>query len=243
MHWSEPTLVIPSLGEGDVHVWRIELGGDPDVLQELVTVLNDSEQLRANRFVVDSARHDYIAARASLRRLLGSYLGEKPSGVPICLAEYGKPFLDKIFNIKDLRFNLSHSGGLCLVAVSKGREVGVDVEKLRRDVDFSELAARYFAPAERDQIAKLTGDSQMSAFFRCWTRKEAYVKAHGGGLRIPLDEFVVSTAADSEFLHSPDSDRWELHSLLPEEGFVGCLVAERPVKGVHFFQHGNPDNR
>lgn len=239
MHWSQLLQVIPPLGEGDVHLWRVELGREPRVVKELEAVLSGPERLRASRFVVESVREDYITARGSLRRLLGNYVKAEPLEIPICVTEDGKPYLDKSFNINDIRFNLSHSSGLCLVAVSKGREVGVDVEKLRRDVDFSELAARYFAPAERDQIAKLAGDSQMSAFFRCWTRKEAFVKANGLGLRMPLDGFVVSTAVD-EFLESPDSDRWEFHSFLPEEGFVGCLVSERPVRELHFLQHRQP---
>ena len=235
MHWREPTSQFPSLRAGDVHVWRIELGRSTDEVRALEPILSDSERSRADRFVVDSAREDYVVARASLRRLLGGYLEKEPSTIAIHLSEDGKPHLANSLNISDIRFNLSHSGGLCLVAVSGRREVGIDVEKLRRDVDFGGLAAKYFAPAERDQIIALAGESQMLAFFRCWTRKEAYVKAHGHGLRIPLDRFVVSITGDSpEVLDSPDSDRWELHSLSPGGDFVGCLVVERPVKELHF---------
>src|SRR5205823_2540060 len=161
-------------------------------------------------------REYFIVGRGSLRLLLGEYLSLQPEAVPLWYTSFGKPGLSGEAAGSSVKFNVSHSGGLMLAAVARHREVGVDVERVRPDVNWRELAGRYFAPAEVAALDAQSTAQQLRAFFACWTRKEAYVKAHGLGMSLPLDRFSVSVAPDgpAELLaaeHDPAQlGRWDL---------------------------------
>jgi len=164
--------------------------------------------------------------------LLGEYLGLQPDAVPLWYTSFGKPGLSGEAAGSGVKFNVSHSAGLMLAAVTRNREVGIDVERVRPDVDWRELAGRFFAPAEVAALDARPPDDQLRAFFACWTRKEAYVKALGLGMSLPLDQFSVSVAPHGPAAlltaeHDPAQlTRWELHVLDAGADFAATLAVE-----------------
>ena len=216
-----------SLAADQVHVWRVSLERSAAEMQRAREILSSDETIRADRFYFQRDRDAFIAARGILRQLLGKYLSRPPAKLAFAVGAYGKPSLRQDSASLPVRFNVSHSQGLALMAFSLGRELGVDVESIRPDVATQEIAERYFAPQEIAELRSLPPALRAEGFFLCWTRKEAYVKALGQGLQIPLKSFHVGlTPSAPERLESADSDRWLLRSLRPAIGFVGAIVAE-----------------
>lgn len=215
----------PPLGVHDAHLWRLDLDAAGD---EVTDILSEGERARAARFYFERDRRRFIAGRAALRRILAAYLDRAPAALVFALGPYGKPALEN----PGLEFNLSHSGGCGLIAVTRGRRVGVDVEGIRTDFACEEIARRFFAPAEVEALAASAPHEYATAFFRCWTRKEAYVKARGDGLTLALDRFEVqldaaATRAIASCLDDPsECSRWSLREILPGPGYLGALVVE-----------------
>jgi 4'-phosphopantetheinyl transferase len=225
------------LAENDVHVWRANLDIDPAALNHLFSHLSTEEKARATRFVSPTDRNRFAVARAILRELLGAYLHLPPANITIQAAAYGKPALCLGPGVADVRFNLSHSHGLALYAFTLQREVGIDVEKIQPQLATEDSGERYFSAREREGLRAIPSKLRTEAFFLCWTRKEAYIKARGAGLNIPLDSFDVTlTPNEAAVLTSTDSEMWELHSLRPQPGFVGALVVETPGSQLHFWE-------
>jgi 4'-phosphopantetheinyl transferase len=168
------------IGEAEVHVWRAALDAGPAALRAVGATLSGPEQARAQEHAFDCDRTRFVLARGILRRLLGRYLSLPPEAVPIESGAFGKPRLAAGF--PDLRFNVSHSAGVAVIAVAQGREVGIDVERLDPARAWSPIADRFFSPAELAGLRELPPDRYVRGFFDCWTRKEAYAKAIGRGL-------------------------------------------------------------
>jgi len=228
---------LEALRAGDVHVWYVDLAVAAGTVGRLAACLSEDERARASRFKFDRDARRFMVARSALRTLLGGYLGLAPRSVAFTYQLHGKPALDGVHAA--LGFNLSHSGEVAVVAAGWDRAVGVDVELHRPLPDLAGLAARSFAPGERAVLDALPETDRPAAFFRCWTRKEAFIKATGQGLAQPLDAFVVSLAPDepARFLDI-DGDpgalaRWTLHDLHPRVGYAGALVVEGAVRAVH----------
>ena len=223
------------LAANDVHVWRADLNVEPSALNRLYLHLSSEEKARAARFVSSNDRNRFTVARAILRELLAGYLELPPADIYIEATQYGKPRLPNGLGVSDLRFNLSHSHGLALYAFALQREVGIDVEKIRPELVTEEIGERFFSARERDGLRRLPSELHSEAFFLCWTRKEAYIKARGEGLHIPLDSFDVTLAPNQPpVLTSADSDKWELHCFHPRPGFVGALVVEASESQLQF---------
>jgi 4'-phosphopantetheinyl transferase len=226
MEWV-PAPVGLKLGADGVHLWRASLNCDAPVLSRLETTLSPYEMARANRFVFATDRNHFVAARGILRELLGAYLVRPPAELKFRYGSHGKPALDANASDSVLQFNLSHSGGVAIYAFSLGRRLGVDVERIRPELAGEDIARRYFAAREVAELQALPIDLRPEGFFLCWTRKEAYVKAHGAGLSLPLDSFTVSlTPSRAAELQSDDSDQWSMVSLDPAPGFVAAMVVE-----------------
>jgi 4'-phosphopantetheinyl transferase len=226
---SAPVGLFPKLEEDEVHVWRVSLQrSEADVIR-LRDTLSADEAARADRFHFERDRRHFIAGRGLLRTLLAGYLGRRPAELRFAYGPHGKPLLAET---GPLRFNLAHSQGLALIAITLGREVGVDVEWLDRTIRHEEIAQRFFSPREQAALAALPAELRAEAFFLCWTRKEAYLKAHGGGLSVPLDSFDVSLTpgAPAELLEvrgkPVEAGRWSLLALEPGPGYVGAVAAE-----------------
>jgi 4'-phosphopantetheinyl transferase len=224
--WS-PAPASPTLHADEVHLWRASLNCDLPVLSRLEATLSPDETARANRFVLLKDRSHFVAARGILRELLGAYLRSSPANLQFSYGNHGKPALESKTSSSSLQFNLSHCGGLAVYAFSFGRRLGIDVEQIRPQLAGEDIARRYFATRELAELRTLPPRLQSEGFFLCWTRKEAYVKAQGGGLSIPLDSFTVSlTPGQPEDLQTEDSAQWSLHSLDPCPGYVAAVVGE-----------------
>jgi 4'-phosphopantetheinyl transferase len=180
----------------DVHVWMRRLGATSDHLQAMMEILPPEERQRAGRFHFHADRERHMVGRALSRILLGRLLDIRPEEIQFRDSEAGKPSLIAAQNTADYQFNVSHSGELVLVAVAAGRAIGVDVERIRDDMELDAIAARFFSQRERADLASVSPDQRCGAFFACWSRKEAFIKATGAGLGRPLDAFDVSVRPD-----------------------------------------------
>jgi 4'-phosphopantetheinyl transferase len=201
---------------------------DSAALQWLEGTLAEDERLRAGRFIFERDRNSFVAARGILRDLLGGYIGCRPETIAFVYGPRGKPALaNQSQSPSPLSFNLSHAHGLALIGIGREREIGVDVELIRPEFAGEEIAKRYFSPKEIDELGKLPAELRADGFFLCWTRKEAYIKAKGDGLHIPLESFDVSlTPGLPARLNSADQARWSLRSLAPEPDYAAAMVAE-----------------
>jgi 4'-phosphopantetheinyl transferase len=222
----------PELAAEEVHVWRIPLECGTADLDRLRTLLADDERQRSERFYFEKDRRYFIAGRGALRSLVAGYLARHPSEIRFAYTSYGKPMLAGQSGEVELRFNLSHSHGLALLAVTRGRDVGVDLEHIRDDLNGEQLAERFFSPREVEILRSLAPELRREAFFHCWTRKEAYIKANGKGLSLPLDQFDVTlrpgepAALLATHYDPSEAPRWSMRGLSPGEGFVGALAVE-----------------
>jgi 4'-phosphopantetheinyl transferase len=222
----------PPLAGDEVHVWRARLDAGLSDIGYFASTLAEDETERAARFHFDKHRHDYIIARGILRRLLGRYLEVGPDQLRFCYGEYGKPALAEGCGGDWLRFNLSHSHNLALYAVARNREVGLDVEWVKKDFANEQIAERFFSEVETRALRALPRGLQDEAFFNCWTRKEAYIKARGEGLSMPLHTFDVSLIPGdparllASRVDSEEVSRWTLRNLTPGLGYVGAVAAE-----------------
>ena len=227
----QPAEQPPPLTADDVHVWRVALDVGEAVLARLRETLADDERRRAERFHFEKDRRHFTAGRGALRSILAGYLGRRPQDVRFTYTNYGKPLLADESGMA-LRFNLTHSHGLALLAVALGRDVGVDVERVRDNLEGEQLAERFFSPREVAALLALPPALRREAFFHCWTRKEAYIKANGKGLSLPLDQFDVSLHPDEPAAllathHDPaEAGRWSMRSLAPGDGFAAALAVE-----------------
>jgi 4'-phosphopantetheinyl transferase len=210
------------------------LTGGPEAVGASAALLSDAERERAARFAFDRDRRRFVLARARLRELLAARLGVRPAAIELGYGPHGKPELVGRFADSALRFNVSHKDDLAAYAFAWGREVGIDVEAVRELEDADDLAARFFSPAERAAYRALDPRDRPLGFHSCWTRKEAFVKALGGGLGQPLDRFDVSLAPGEPArilrVDATPGDRcgWRLEALSPGPGFVAAVVVEAP---------------
>jgi 4'-phosphopantetheinyl transferase len=211
---------------GEVHVWAISLDRSEKDVGVLGGLLTADELLLAAKIVSEEGRSRQVVSRAGLRVLLGRYLDASPAELAFSAGARGKPHLEPA---SPLRFNLSHSGGLALIAVAHGIEVGVDVEEVKPRRDLAGLARRIFAAAERETIE--SAPDRERAFYRHWVAKEAFVKATGRGvaslrslevlLEAPGGARIVHVAGDVE-----EAGRWTLEPLDAGPGYTAAAVAE-----------------
>jgi 4'-phosphopantetheinyl transferase len=177
-----------------IHVWTRSLDAEDAAIRQGYDLLSSEERGRAERFRVDRPRNDFILTRSALRLLLAQYATTTPERLQFKVTKYGKPGLE---GVSDLRFNVSHTEGMALLAFTRGREIGVDVERIRPEPDARRLSERFFSVSEREALRPLRSEELQAAFFRCWSRKEAYIKARGEGLSLPLAQFDVAVEADA----------------------------------------------
>ncbi|WP_334186710.1 4'-phosphopantetheinyl transferase family protein [Noviherbaspirillum sp.] len=176
-------------------MWQLALDLESGVVARLATVLQEEERVRAGSFRFELHRNRYVVCRAVLRKLLGGILDVAPSRVMFRYTDRGKPELDHAMG-SNWRFNVSHSGGLALIALARGRRIGIDIELVERDMPDLHGMARIFSDDEQAAIKALPPDQQADGFFRCWARKEAFVKAQGLGITCELKDFSVDIRPD-----------------------------------------------
>ena len=220
------------LSDTDVHLWRASLILPDSRLHELRQLLSRDERERADRFHFERDRRRYIVARAALRTILGQYTALKPDSLRFRYGQQGKPFLADQPDGKVLNFNLAHSHELALFGFTRGREIGVDLEYVRPLPQLNQIAARFFSAQENAELESLPSSQQQIAFYNCWTRKEAYIKAIGEGLSMPLDAFDVSLlpgdrAALRRVKNDPaEAQRWSMHALTPAANYIAAFIVE-----------------
>lgn len=229
---ADPAAAGAAQSTSEVHLWLLPLDHSTRPHADLATSLSPDERARAARFHFDLDRRRFEAARGLLRWMLGLYLGVAPADLRFAYGQHGKPSIANVGRGRVLEFNLSHSGTWALLGVTRGLPIGVDVEVLRDVADCSGIVRANFAPSEAAELFALPRALQPAAFFAGWTRKEAYVKAVGGGLAVPLDGFEVSldprlparlrTLAGSE----EAARAWTLWGFEPLAG-AWCAVAAR----------------
>jgi 4'-phosphopantetheinyl transferase len=220
--------MIPS---NEVHIWTAHLDQGAKTIKQMRLTLSTDERVRADRFHFDRDREHFIVARGMLRTTLATYLEAEPAQINFSYSAYGKPALTT--SPSSLSFNLSHSHGQCLLAVVSGREIGIDIEMLRDDVAHEQIAERFFSPREASKFRALPKQLHTAAFFNCWTRKEAFVKAHGKGLSLGLDQFDVSFVpgepARLEYCAEPlNLINWSLSDIQVDGRYAAAVVVEGP---------------
>ena len=231
-HFDEACLTSLPLTSEEIHVWHRELRCDEHVIQGLAAVLAPDELARAARFRFSSNRNEFIVSRGTLRSLLGQYLNCRPEQLRFTYSQYGRPQLNGLPPEECVEFNISHSGDNVVLAFGRARRIGVDIERIRTDFSTAEIAERFFSVAEREALRSLPVEERHSAFFTCWTRKEAFIKALGEGLSHPLDQFDVSLAPGLPAVllatrpDTAEARRWSIWNLNVPAGYAGALAAD-----------------
>lgn len=224
---------------GRVDVWRLRL--DAARLEERRSAPSDTpggvlapdELARASRFHFDRDRVHYVCCRTALRFLLARYGDIAPANIRFTYTPNGKPELAADQNSRQLRFNVSHSDNMALIAIGVQDAVGVDIEKMRLDVNTTELSERFFSAAERAGLRSLPETMRVTAFYACWARKEAFLKANGEGLGFPLEDFSVSVHPEKqprleEIKGDPNAgEQWSLVDVDAAPHFRSAVAVER----------------
>lgn len=221
-----------------IHFWYSRFDLDNSRLPYYNTLLSNDEKRKANkfRFLVD--RQKYATFRGILRILLSRYLDKNPEEILFKYGAFGKPDVE---TNTAMRFNISHSGSMAVFGFVQNYDIGVDVEKIKNDFNALELATNFFSEEEIKALSRTNENERFQAFYRCWTRKESFIKAVGQGLSYPLDSFAVSMDNDhtAEFLRiegilQPEPI-WQLHSFRPAEGYIAALSIKGNPDNIQFF--------
>ncbi len=223
-----------------MYLWTVLLEASEDTFTRSLSWLSEEEMARAERFRFDRHRRAFVIGRAALRTLLARYLGMEAAAIQFVYGPHGKPALAD--PSCSLRFNASNSGSLAAFAFTTGCEIGVDVEQHRPLTDFENIADRFFSPEETAELLNLSPNEKTAGFFNCWTRKEAFIKAMGGGLSIPLDSFRVTLqpGAPARMVSLEGSEEaargWTLHHFDPAPDYAGAIAYHdqaRSIQTVH----------
>lgn len=223
----------------EIHVWFININ---ITLNKKITILNnylsEDENLKTSKFKFKKDKNCSIITRGALRLLSGKYLNLNPKNIKFNYGEYGKPDFDFETNLK---FNVSHSGNMAVIGFVLNDDIGIDVEKIKTDFDVFDIVSNYFSSLEIESLKELPTKEQVKGFYRCWTRKESFIKAKAKGLSFPLDSFSVSLESDEkvELLETKwnknEKELWKLFSFSPEEGYLGAVSVKGKVEEVRYF--------
>ena len=223
--------------ENEIHVYRSSLTTASEHLKESESVLSHDELQKANKYKFEKDKFHYISGRALLRSLLGKYLNRSPGKIIFSYSEKGKPFI----NESNIKFNLAHSGGKVVFAFTNNTDVGIDIEFMRELPDALQIAKRFFSEKEVDEFSEIREVDIRTAFFNCWTRKEAFIKALGEGLSYPLKDFSVTLKPGDkpEILWIKDkaeeAEKWRIFNIDTEDNYVSSLaVKAEDMKVVYF---------
>jgi 4'-phosphopantetheinyl transferase len=231
-----------SLDNNAVHIWRANLDQSPLTVCRFQHTLSVDEQMRADRFYFRQDRERFIVGRGLLRAILGSYLDRAPENLTFKYNHCGKPSIVSKAGAEPIRFNVSHSHGTGLYAVTRDLEIGVDLELIRDGLEVEQIATSFFSRREVSALNALPAELRRHAFFLCWTRKEAYIKARGEGLSLPFDQFEVSlspgepAALMSTQPDSGDAFRWSLQDLSLASGYVAAFAVEGRARSLCCWQ-------
>jgi len=232
-----------SLGSRQIHVWHARLDRSEAELEAFRASLSPEEKSRAGRFLDPIHQNRFSAGRGILRYLLGRYLKMDPREIEFGYGGQGKPYLVGISPPLTLQFNLSHAHESALYAFVLDHLIGIDLERIDRSIQVDTIAAHFFAPGEVRRLNSLPDEEKLEAFIKCWTRKEAFIKAVGDGLAYPLDRFEVSfePGEPARILRVEgkpgEEQRWWVHAWQPEPGFTAALVVSGQGWEISFMEY------
>ncbi len=234
------------LGEA-VDVWKINLDHCHGDSAHLFNLLDENEKSKAlsNRFEINCCR--FVACRAVLKILLGCYLSIKPSGLEFEYNDYGKPKLADRINLKNIKFNVSHSKNIAVIGIAKNNEIGIDIEEIDENIPYMELSDFCFSVHEQNSLRELQIEDRAQGFFNCWTRKEAFIKAIGMGLSFPLKEFNVTldpgeAAEIIDVNHELYRDlQWTVDEFSVSTSFAGALVIQGVKEKIRYWEWNQPE--
>ncbi len=230
------------LRDNQIHIWQISLIQPEYQIQSFSKLLSKGEADRAARFRFEHHRRRYVVSHGALRLILTRYLGIPPSKIKFEASAQGKPHLIGESAYAELKFNLAHSHELAIVAITRGYEIGVDIEYIRPNPDMDGIATRFFSPSEYAAYAELPQEHKTIGFFNCWTRKEAFIKALGEGLSHPLDQFDVTLKPQTpaQLLrvgNDPhEASLWTLESFTPNRDYVGAFAIRTRNNSFQYYQ-------
>jgi 4'-phosphopantetheinyl transferase len=216
------------------------LGLSQSDVAALHDLLDKSECERAERFVFDRDRDRFVISHARLRQILATYANVSPKSLQFGTGPYGKPYLTWPALSPRSEFNMSHSGDVALYAVALGQSVGIDLENMRRELDYQNVIQSVFSEYEREALASLPLEQRRAGFYAVWTRKEAFIKAIGHGLSYPLSSFSVSVhPGEPTKLYLPEDltgERWTLQTLHPGDGYIAALAVAGNVAQIRLYE-------
>lgn len=228
------------LAPNQVHVWSVNKPNHTDRLSNYWSILNEVERERASKYRFDNDRDCFVIARGVLRKLLGNYLNMSPEAINFKFGKYGKPFL---IASNGIEFNVSHSGDTIVLGFIKDDIIGVDVEFTKRKIEINKIVEHFFSDEEIAALFSLDKSYHTQAFYNCWTRKEAFIKALGSGLSFPLDQFVVSLDSAKEALlldtkwDAKEKKNWVLKSFEPAENYIGAVSVKGLVTDLKYWRY------
>jgi len=226
----------PNFPPETLHIWNIAFPVAPSVQQCLQDILSIEERLRAEQFYFAADKARFIVGRSALRHIIAAYLNIPAREIQFNYAQNGKPELTP----PRLHFNLSHAHQCILIAISPDSPVGIDVEYFKHDLDFLAIADEFCSKAEYEKLLTTPDEEKYLAFFRCWTRKEAIIKAQGQGLSFPLKQLEVSFLPQEKveilsFEDNPSFHSWKLEELNPRENYIAAIATPKPYKRIFFW--------
>ena len=236
----QPGPATPQLAPGELHLWLARLDLADHAVTALYETISPDEQARARKLRFRDDARRFIVARGALRAILASYTRLTPYDLKFDYSSFGKPRVAVEPGQPGTypSFNLSHSGELAVYAVGLQHQIGIDIEQVRPQIAGDRIAEHYFSPQEVHALRQLPPDEQASAFFRCWTRKEAYIKARGEGLSVPLNSFDVTLRSDEAAAllsvagKRDEASRWSLHAVDVAPGYEAAVAVEGELSSI-----------
>lgn len=222
-----------------VHVWSIDKDKHINKLPFYWSVLNETEKEKASKYRFENDHNCAVISRGILRILLGTYLKTSPKNINFQFGDYGKPTIIA----SNIEFNISHSANSIVMAFTLKSKIGIDVEYTKKSIDVKKISEHFFSKEEISSLLSLHKNYQQQAFYNCWTRKEAFIKALGCGLSFPLDQFVVSldSTKNASLLATKwdekEKDNWVLKTFNPQENYIGAVSVKGKVTDVQFWKY------
>ena len=221
------------LSHENIDIWLCELKKLSNNIDVYYSILSKDEQERAEKLKTEDKRQQYIITRGNLRKCLGLLTESDPAVFKFKYLKHGKPVLEDSTLYTDITFNVSHSNDVALVAISRKQNIGIDVEKINYEADHQALVTRFFSKAEQAEFNNYSESIKAKAFYACWTRKEAFIKATGDGVTYGLDTFDITVDPEVQqpkiTLHKPSTQSWSALSLPINDDYMACLVHDTDI--------------